>query len=30
VDVRECEDVLLLVETLLCQIEANEMELMQV
>lgn len=30
VDVRERDDVLLLVETLLCQIEANHMELMQV
>ena len=30
VDVREKEDVLLLVETLLCQIEAHEMELMEV
>ena len=29
VDVREKEDVLLLVDTLLCQIEANDMELMQ-
>ncbi len=30
VDVREKEDVLLLVESLLCQIEAHEMELMEV
>jgi hypothetical protein len=30
VDVREKDDVLLLVETLLCQIEAHEMELMEI